>query len=87
MHSACSDVIGEVQLIVPGKTKPLREYSEEMKKSDDKSCLHFDPAVCTTNMIVASLQVDKFLDYLIRKDTKNPFINYIRGYKISYGGN
>jgi molybdopterin-synthase adenylyltransferase len=87
IHSACSDVIGEVQLIVNGKTKPLREYSKDMKKMDKKSCLDFDPAVCTTNMIVASLQVDKFLDYLIRKDIKNPFINYIRGNKLSYGGN
>ena len=86
IHSACSPVIGEVQLIIPGKTKPMREYPEAMKKEEDnKKCEDFDPAVCTTNMIVASLQVDKFLDYLIRKDSKKPFTSYIRGRGLSYG--
>lgn len=86
IHSACSDVIGEVQLVVPKKTKQLKSYPDDMKEKDDrKSCKDFDPAVCTTNMIVASLQVDKFLDYLIRNQTKQPFIHYIRGKQLAYG--
>jgi len=87
IHSACSDVIGEAQLIIKGKT-PVLKYPEDMKKADERrSCLDFDPAVVTTNMIVASLQVDKFLDYLMKKETKNPFTHYIRGQGLSYGGN
>ena len=86
IHSACSDVIGEVQLVVKGQTKSMREYSDEMKKNEDqRSCKDFHPSVCTTNMIVASLQVDKFLDYLIRKDANKAFVNYIRGRGITYG--
>ena len=64
----------------------MSEYPETMKKDEErKSCKDFDPAVCTTNMLVSSLQVDKFLDYLIRKDTKKPNINYIRGRGVTYG--
>ena len=86
VHSACSDVIGEVQLVIPGKTKKMKAYDARMKQKEDrKKCTDFDPAVCTTNMLVASLQVDKFLDYLIRKDAKNMFITYIRGKGIRYG--
>ena len=86
IHSACSDVIGEVQLVIPEKTKMMKAYDVQMRqKEDKKKCTDFDPAVCTTNMLVASLQVDKFLDYLIRKDVKNPFITYIRGTGIRYG--
>ena len=86
IHSACSDVIGEVQLIVNGKTKEMRAYPDSMKLTEEKkSCKDFDPAVCTTNMIVASLQIDKFLDYLIRKETDKASINYIRGRGITYG--
>jgi molybdopterin/thiamine biosynthesis adenylyltransferase len=87
IHSACSYSIGEIQLIVPGKTEQMREYSEEMKTNEDKrSCKDFDPAICTTNMIVASLQVDKFLDFIINKDMNKPFITYMRRKGISYGG-
>lgn len=87
IHSACSDVIGEVQLIVRGKTEEMLPYPENMKQDEDKkSCKDFDPAICTTNMITASLQIDKFLDYLINKDVKKPITNYIRGIGISYGG-
>lgn len=86
IHSACSDVIGEIQLAVNGKTKPMKKYDAKLKQAEDKrSCKDFDPAVCTTNMVVASLQVDKFLDYLIRGEVKNPFISYIRGKCITYG--
>jgi molybdopterin/thiamine biosynthesis adenylyltransferase len=86
IHSACSDVIGEVQLIVKGKTKEMSPYPENMKQSEDKrSCKDFDPAICTTNMITACLQVDKMLDYLINKNTAKPIVNYIRGRGISYG--
>ena len=86
IHSACSDVIGEVQLVVPNKTPRMKKYDAKMKqKEDKKSCKDFDPAICTTNMVVASLQVDKFLDYLIRGDLKNPFISYIRGKGVRYG--
>ena len=85
IHSACSDVIGEIQLVVNGKTKPMKAYDIAMKQKEDKqSCKDFDPAVCTTNMVVASFQVDKFLDYLIRKDTEKPFISYIRGKGVRY---
>jgi len=87
IHSACSDVIGEAQLVIKGKT-PALKYPEDMRKADERrSCLDFDPAVITTNMIVASLQVDKFLDYLMKKEIKNPFTHYIRGQGLSYGGN
>ncbi len=86
IHSACSDVIGEVQLVIPDKTKKMKAYDVQMKqKEDKKKCTDFDPAICTTNMLVASLQVDKFLDYLIRKDIDKPFITYIRGTGIRYG--
>lgn len=86
IHSACSDVIGEVQLIVPGKTDGMLPYPANMKQNEEKkSCKDFDPAICTTNMITASLQVDKFLDYLIKKEVKKPITNYIRGMGISYG--
>ncbi len=86
IHSACSPVIGEVQLVVNGKTKPMKAYDIKLKKEEDKrSCKDFDPAVCTTNMIVASLQVDKFIDYLIRGNIKKPFISYIRGNSLTYG--
>lgn len=87
IHSACSDVIGEVQLVVNGKTKKMREYPEDMKLDQaKKSCKDFDPAVCTTNMIVASLQVDKFLDYLIKGEISKPFTHYLRGKMMTYGG-
>ena len=86
IHSACSDVIGEVQLCVKGKTDKMLPYPKEMSEEEDKkSCLDFDPAVCTTNMIVASLQVDKFLDYLVKGETKNNKVSYIRGKGITYG--
>ena len=85
IHSACSDVIGEVQLVVNGKTKVMKEYPKELKESTErKACKDFDPAVCTTNMIVASLQVDKFLDYLLKKDSSKPFVNYIRNTNLSF---
>jgi molybdopterin-synthase adenylyltransferase len=87
IHSACSDVIGEVQLVVNGKTKKMKEYPKDMKlEQKKKSCKDFDPAVCTTNMVVASLQVDKFLDYLIKGDVAKPFTHYMRGMGITYGG-
>ena len=86
IHSACSDVIGEVQLVVNKKTKPMREYPPELKESTErKSCKDFDLSVCTTNMIVASLQVDKFLNYLLKKDTSKPFVNYIRNLSLNFG--
>ena len=86
LHSACSDVIGEVQICIKGKTNSMKEYPQDMKEEQEKrSCKDFDPAVCTTNMIVASLQVDKFLNYLIKKDVKKPYTNYIRGFNLSFG--
>lgn len=86
VHSACSDVMGEVQLIIPGVNKGLRSYPASMRDDERRrSCKDFDPAVCTTNMIVASLQVDAFLDYLFGKDVSKPNRLYLRGMGITYG--
>lgn len=83
LHSACSDVVGEVSLITHDN-KTRMEYPQNMKEVQKKaSCNDFDAAVCTTNMMVASLQVDKFLDYLLKGD-KHTRITYIRGKGISY---
>ena len=86
IHSACSDIIGETQLVIPKKTKVMM-YPESMKDTEQArvSCKDFDAAICTTNMIVASLQVDKFLDWFIRKDAAKPTTCYIRGKGLMYG--
>ena len=85
IHSACSDVVGEIQLVVKGKTKRMMKYPDNMKKLQERrSCNDFDPAICTTNMITASLQIDKFLDYLINRKVNKPITHYIRDMGIKY---
>jgi len=85
IHAGCSDKIGEIQMIDPKKTACLEcnPYPEKMKE-DKRSCGDFDPSICTTNFIVAALQIDMFLNHIFKKSNKS-FISYIRDKSLSYG--
>ncbi len=83
VHGGCSDVIGEIQIYIPGKTSCLECLPYPEDPNENRSCADFDAAICTTNGIVANKQIDMFIDWLHNKIKFN-WISYSRNNGMRY---
>lgn len=83
IHGGCSDVNGEVMLYNPKLKLSCLDCLPYPATEEKRSCADFDAAICTTNGIVANLQVDAFIN-LTQKNNDWNWAFYTRQKGLTY---